>query len=183
MSKWKQHKSDWSNCTECELCETRNKTVLFKGKIPCDILFVGEAPGVSENAIGKPFVGPAGKLLDRIIASAIHPSMSLGFTNLIACIPLDPSNGNKLSAPHEEHISACRNRLLDIIKICNPKAIVLVGKLAETHCPKTKPSRPQTAIVHPAAILRADASQQGLAEQRAAESLSELVEQLTSSQS
>lgn len=61
---------NWKNCQRCELSAGRLNVVIAKGKLPCDVIFVGEAPGESENVIGQPFVGPAGKLLDHIIANA-----------------------------------------------------------------------------------------------------------------
>lgn len=183
MSKWKSHKSNWSDCTECPLCETRKKTVLFKGKIPCDCLFVGEAPGVSENVLGKPFVGPAGKLLDRVIAKTIDPKYRLGFTNLVGCIPLDDNN-EKLKQPSAKSIKACKPRLEDIIHICKPTVLVCVGSLAAKNL--TVGYIEETfgfvhsviETLHPAAILRAENFQQGLMIQRLEIALEEVNESL-----
>lgn len=100
VSRWKRHKLKWSKCRECELCETRKQVVLASGSLPCDVLFVGEAPGVSENNLGTPFIGPAGKLLRaQIEAAGMTGSYKTAFTNLIACIPLGP-DGRKIHEPH-----------------------------------------------------------------------------------
>lgn len=171
-SKWAKHKKKWENCTDCELCETRYRTVLYKGYIPCDVLFVGEAPGKSENMIGKPFVGPAGHLLTRIIRLAGLLEYRLGYTNLVCCIPLD-EDGNKIHDPHKEHIKACRERLEEIIKIAKPKKIVAVGKLSAKHL-----SRYDCSITHPGAILRMDITQRGLQVQQAVVRLEDLVEEM-----
>lgn len=179
MGRWKSYKEKWVNCNLCELCDTREKTVLAKGKLPCDILFVGEAPGVSENILGKPFVGPAGHLLNEIIEDSLPDEARLAFTNLIGCIPLD-ENLRKVHQPHKEHIKACQPRLQEFVELANPKGIVFVGKLAEKNLPKLIDigDRPTTAITHPAAILRADHSQKALAIQLSCIRLQDLYQEL-----
>ena len=177
MSKWMRHKARWKNCEECELCETRKKVVILRGKIPCHILFIGEAPGVSEDVIGKPFVGPAGKLLDQLIRDSIPDNYRLAFTNLIACIPLD-ENGVKVKEPHKEHIEACSTRLQETFDLAKPSAVVMVGKLSEKWVPKliNKLTALRVGIIHPAAILRADVTQKGLVIQQTVVRLSNLCE-------
>lgn len=71
MSAWTDHVAKWKNCDLCPLHKQRNRICIARGTVPCDVLFVGEAPGPSEDAIGQPFVGPAGKLLDQIIERAL----------------------------------------------------------------------------------------------------------------
>ena len=178
---WQKHKQNWSECTFCNLCEKRDRVVLAKGTVPCDILFIGEAPGPSENVIGQPFVGPAGKLLDQIIAEAIDlDSWRIAFTNLIACIPLDDAN-KKFAEPTKESIAACSPRLNEFVRLCKPRMIVRVGKLTEKHVPGwtqfglSENHGPMTGIIHPAAILRADVSQQGLLYQAAVATLADAV--------
>lgn len=160
---WQKHVSDWSKCMKCDLCETRKSVVLARGSIPCDVLFIGEAPGESEDVLGRPFVGPAGKLLDQIIEQSVSSSVSYAMTNLVACIPRDRNNGGKTAEPEEHSLKECRPRLEQFVSIASPKLIVCVGKLAETwlapgykNSPKFARSIPQVAITHPAAILRAN---------------------------
>ena len=177
LTAYQRHVRAWESCTRCELHEHRHKVVLFKGRLPCDVLFVGEAPGVSENTIGKPFVGPAGKLLDMIIHNAtnhleIPPRMA--FTNLIACIPLDEEGAKKTVTPPFEAIEACGPRVQEAIDLARPKLVVFVGQLAESWLdPKVKgvAKIPKGCAVeridHPAYILRQNVANQGLMAQTA----------------
>ncbi len=176
---YKEHRAKWNECSLCDYCSKRNKVVLCRGQIPCDVLFIGEAPGPSEDIIGAPFVGPAGKLLDQMIQDSMPEDSSLrvAFTNLVGCIPLD-DHRTKFAEPSKESIKACRNRLDEFIELCKPSLIVRVGKLSKKYY---TPSSDISVcdIVHPAAIIRADISQRGLMTQRAmitlSDSLTELV--------
>lgn len=192
LSPFASHVEDWKDCQRCTLCETRRKVVIGRGKIPCDVLFIGEAPGESEDVLGRPFVGPAGKLLDRIVARSIGgktwpngEEVTYSMTNLVGCIPRDEAGG-KAGEPSEESIEACKPRLESFISLCSPRLIVAVGRMAEDfltqgfaysvklpiprrlkHTPTLPPSKPKViAITHPAAILRANVAQQGLEVQR-----------------
>lgn len=71
MTRYQLHVQNWKDCDRCFLSKRRSRVCHLRGKVPCDVLFVGEAPGKSEDVLGKPFVGPAGQLLDRIVADAI----------------------------------------------------------------------------------------------------------------
>lgn len=183
MTTFQRHKLKWKSCERCDLCKTRDKVVLLRGKIPADVLFIGEAPGPSEDVIGQPFVGPAGHLLDEIIESAfvdafVDPNILIydrprtAFTNLVACIPKSEETGNKFSEPPDYAIKECRPRVEELIDLLNPSLIVCVGQLAEKHLPSYWEGR-KVAIVHPAAILRADISQRSLAIKRCVLTLSE----------
>ena len=176
---WKGHKEKWSDCTLCDLCEQRKKVVLLKGKIPCDILFVGEAPGQSEDVLGKPFVGPGGHLLDKMIAQTLGDDFRLAFTNLVGCIPKD-DDGNKMKEPSNKSIKACGERIREIVNLTKPEVIVSVGKLPKKWLDKVIPHReiPSVQIIHPAAIVRADVSQQGLAIQRTEIALRDVAEKI-----
>ena len=129
---WVRHKDEWNDCERCVLFFTRRRTVLFRGTLPCDVLFVGEAPGRSEDVLGIPFVGPAGQLLDRMIHNAGLDDHRLGFTNLVACIPLD-SSGDKTADPPEESLEACSPRVDEIGRMSKAQVVVLVGKLSEAY--------------------------------------------------
>lgn len=180
MGRWNSYKEKWKDCKACELCDTRERIVLAKGKLPCDILFIGEAPGASENLIGKPFVGPAGHLLDQIIEESVPNNLRIAFTNLISCIPLD-ENLNKVRQPHKEHLKACQQRLEEFVDLAQPRALVYVGKLSEKEFPRMIDvgDRLSTSITHPAAILRAEQSQKGLAIQLCCVRLQDLCDDLT----
>lgn len=176
---WSEHKKKWTDCVACPLCETRSNVVLARGTIPCDVLFVGEAPGQSEDTLGRPFVGPAGKLLDRMIAEARQTAyedgnttidaLRIAFTNLVCCLPLG-EDGHKLAEPDEKAIKACSSRLQEFIRIADPKLIVCVGKLPAKH---VITDRSKIEIVHPAAILRSEVAAQSLLVKRVVVTLSE----------
>lgn len=198
----RKHKEDWSSCTRCPLHEGRTRVVLGRGKLPCDILFTGEAPGPSEDVIGRPFVGPAGHLLDRIINRAIphtrvknedtgaigdglEPEYSYAITNLVACIPKD-ADGSKVREPDPDDIIHCSKRLDEFVRMANPRLIVCVGKLAENWIIGTKGKRhlltwyngALAAMIHPAAIIRMHVSAQGLQVQKAVINLTSAIEEL-----
>lgn len=174
-SAWEAHKAKWSGCTLCPLCEGRTHVVLCRGSLPCDVLFIGEAPGASEDVLGKPFVGPAGKLLDKIIESALNDRpIRVALTNLVACIPLG-DDGDKVKEPSREAIESCAPRLTELRRIANPQLIVCVGDLAEKWAVKPGGGVWLIKIIHPAAILRMDASQQPLAIKRAVVAISDAV--------
>lgn len=149
--------------------------VFARGQVPCDILFVGEAPGDSEDALGKPFVGSAGKLLDSIIrrAFAMKTKLRLAFTNLVACYPRAAKELGHNEPPNEA-VLACSPRLVEFVKIANPRLIVCVGALARDRLDSKirKPVTwvqgpvPSIDIKHPAAILRSNEAMQGLEVQR-----------------
>jgi len=171
--RYQEHKDTWSGCEECDLCETRKKMVFARGVIPCEVLFIGEAPGASENLIGQPFVGPAGKLLDKLIQRAWSEyGVKTCFTNLVCCVP--KKKGTKIGEPSVESIEACSERLLEFVSLAKPELVVAVGKLAAKHIPDSVVS---IDILHPASILRMDVSQQGLAQQRVVVSLQDAFEE------
>ena len=178
------HKANWSGCTKCELSKCRSKVVLARGVIPADVLILGEAPGQSEDVLGKPFIGNAGKLFDDIIEQAEEMSSQRAklFTNLVACIPRDGEKGRayKVTEPPKESIEACGPRLQELVKLANPRAIIMVGKLSQKWGPKIIDHDFEYSldIIHPAALLRMDISQQGLAIQRTTVQIRDLFEKL-----
>lgn len=196
LSPWKSHVARWGDCRLCPLCDTRKKIVLARGSLPCDVLFIGEAPGPSEDVIGQPFVGPAGHLLDEIMTRAGFDETDVGvrpvtraFTNLVACIPKDESSGDKFTEPPLESIKACFPRLVELVRMAKPKLIITVGKLAAKHVYGQAQFDPVDwlpenhfiqweEIIHPAAILRMDLSQRGLQIQRTIVKLSDALETL-----
>lgn len=172
MTPFQQHVAKWRQCTACKLHKDRKNVVLCRGTVPCDILFVGEAPGSSEDVLGEPFVGPAGHLMNQIIdQSMIGGHWTYALTNLVACIPLG-EDGNKVTEPETECIKACRPRLVEFVRICKPRATVMVGRLAG----KQNLSHNEVGagdwlgknilefqeIIHPAAIIRGNISQRNL---------------------
>lgn len=185
MTPYEKHLATWQGCERCSLHQCRNAVIFARGELPADVLFVGEAPGESEDIIGRPFVGPAGKLLDKLIAAVRNENdaWSYAITNLIGCIP--KLDGKKVSEPPDQAIKACRTKLKELIALCRPKAIVCVGLVAKKHVPSAIPGEfteagiPICDILHPAAILRAVPAQQGLMIKRSILAISSVVEQLS----
>lgn len=177
MTPYQRHKQEWGNCQKCELKRRRHRVVLGRGAIPAKVLFIGEAPGVSEDVIGKPFIGPAGKLLDHIIREALPRlrPVTYAITNLVGCIPLD-EEGEKTAEPPKDCIKTCAVRLGGFAGLCCPSLVVYLGKLAAIHGPKTLGNVRSIKLIHPAAVLRMDVSQKGLAVQRSIVTLRDAVE-------
>lgn len=185
--KWSEFREKWKDCEACPLHTTRHRIVLAKGSVPCDVLFVGEAPGKSEDTAGLPFHGPAGKLLDEMVDEAtkdfivgelcdddVEPFRPrVAYTNILCCIPAE-EDGTKIENlgehPHAaEYAKACSARLVEFItRVAQPKLVVCVGKYSTKYLKKFVPHRDfqYVEITHPAAILRADVGQKGLLMQR-----------------
>lgn len=167
---WSEHVEKWKNCRRCPLCTQRTNIVLARGTVPCDVLFVGEAPGASEDALGRPFVGPAGRLLDQVIERAVPPGVPYAMTNLVACFPAEAKARGE-NEPELAEIRACRQRLYEFIEIARPKLVALVGVLASDyigHGADGLVCGAQTVdLDHPAYILRMPIAQKGMAFQRA----------------
>jgi len=116
-----------ARCLACRACGLRarcRQVVFGEGNPGAAVMFVGEAPGAEEDRLGRPFVGPAGKLLDRLLAYAGFARTEVYITNVVKCRP----PGNRLPAPAEA--AACRPYLLEQIRLIRPKIIVCLGALA-----------------------------------------------------
>ena len=175
---YSEHKSDWRSCEKCYLSECRKNVSLFRGKIPCDVLFIGEFPGKSEDILGKASIGPAGKYLDDMISRSLMKEYRIGHTALTACISKD-GLGN-LVEPGKIPIMTCSSRLQEIVEICEPQLIVCVGRLVVKWLDRVIPHRKirSAEIMHPGAIFQLDISQQGLAEQRVISVLNDEAQEL-----
>jgi len=114
-----------SGCTNCALCQERNKTVPGEGNANGpDILFIGEGPGAEEDAQGRPFVGKAGKLLDKMIEAMGYRREEVYIANVVKCRP--PNNRK----PVREEMEMCLPYLRQQIKLIRPKIIVGLGGTA-----------------------------------------------------
>lgn len=142
-------------CTRCPLHTTKCNYVFYRGEAPCDILFIGEAPGRNEDKSGSPFVGRSGDLLEALIEDVKNQCVDFeyGITNIVSCIPLDEEG--KIRQPSKEEADACRERFLMTLEKSAPKAIVLLGKVAKKYFKQPKEStQPVLELAHPAYILR-----------------------------
>lgn len=179
MSTWADHVSRWKDCQACPLCHQRDRICLARGVVPCDVLFIGEAPGASEDAIGQPFVGPAGRLLDQIIERSMYLTATHALTNLVCCFPREAKERGENEPEHNE-ILACRPRLIEFVNIAQPRLIVCVGSLAAEYI-NHHDSVPCVDIVHPAAILRMPLAQKQMAAQKTIVVLRRAVEDMLQS--
>lgn len=152
----------FKNCLLCPLSQQRTNVVFGKGNPDADILFIGEAPGKEEDALGLPFVGRSGKLLTNIFASLNIDTEKIYITNIVKCRP--PQN----RLPEITEAETCKKTLLDQqISIINPKIICALGSFAAHTLLKTATaisklrgkahlyrSSNVIATYHPAYILR-----------------------------
>jgi len=149
----KSHVDRWETCTRCPLGEAATEHVIFRGDVPCEILFIGEAPGEDEDASGLPFVGRAGKCFQKIVDRTFEerrkdqgwhlcckqhrkdlktfPPFTYAVTNTLCCRP--PKNRD----PLPEEMEACRPRLQEFVNLCSPQVIVLLGKVSQKNSPRS----------------------------------------------
>ncbi|NPA23845.1 MAG: uracil-DNA glycosylase [Crenarchaeota archaeon] len=110
------------SCTKCPLHRYRRRPVPGEGKLDAEIMIVGEAPGEKEDEQGRPFVGPAGQLLTRILNSLGVSREQVYITNIVKCRP--PENRD----PTPEEIRSCLPYLIRQIQIIKPKVIICLGR-------------------------------------------------------
>ncbi|MGD0539931.1 MAG: uracil-DNA glycosylase [Tepidisphaeraceae bacterium] len=108
-------------CEHCRLCKTRKNTVFGEGDPDAGIFFVGEGPGENEDLQGRPFVGRAGELLNKMIAGMGLRREQVYIANIVKCRPPD----NRVPAPDE--VEACTPFLVRQLEIVRPKVIVTLG--------------------------------------------------------
>jgi uracil-DNA glycosylase family 4 len=122
---WPQLKEAVRDCTACKLRAGCTQTVFGVGDEKAEWLFVGEGPGADEDALGEPFVGEAGKLLDNMLmAIKLKRGKSVYIANIVKCRP--PDN----RTPAADEIAACLPYLQRQIELIQPKLIVALGKVA-----------------------------------------------------
>lgn len=129
-------REDWENCRRCPLGAAAYKHVLYElpeGETRADVLFIGEAPGRSEDTIGKPFKGRAGRFLRETIEAAGPEGLTIAFSNLLACRPVGPDGKDREPASRE--VEACHGRLVVLIQTLEPWFIVGLGRVPESFLP------------------------------------------------
>lgn len=181
----------WRDGCGAAICAGAKRRVQLRGTVPCDVCFIGEAPGESEDTLGYTFAGPAGRVIDHIISRLIEGVFTYALANLVACIPRDPENGRKATEPDKASIKQCAPRLIELVRLCRPQAIVLVGELASKHVsgqamfgevdwlPEPGQMIRFASIVHPAYILRNNVASQALSVQKCVITIQDLVEGMT----
>lgn len=131
-----QFKERWHGCQDCVLHETAKQKVFYRGDLPCQVLFIGDAPGPSEDDLGVPFIGTLADTFNTVLVrsfTALLPrKLSYAITNAVLCKP--PVKENVLETPREpdkEEIRACAGRLSQFLSLAQPKLVVNVGKHAD----------------------------------------------------
>jgi len=158
------------NCQACDLWKRGTQTVFGEGAPNAKIMFVGEQPGDQEDLEGRPFVGPAGKLLDRALEDAGIDRKKVYVTNAVKHFSWEPRGKRRIhKKPNAVEIAACRPWLDAEIATLRPKIIVLLGATAAQSLLgrdfrvtqhrgeflKSELALYVMATVHPSSILRA----------------------------
>lgn len=117
-------REDVGECTRCKLHEHRNTIVFGEGDPQARLVFVGEGPGADEDASGRPFVGRAGQLLDKIIAAIGMKREEVYIANVVMCRP----PGNR--TPERDEVATCEPFLFRKLALIRPKVIVALGSPA-----------------------------------------------------
>jgi len=157
-------------CTHCDLYKTGTQTVFGEGGPRCKVMFVGEQPGDQEDKSGHPFVGPAGRLLDKALEEVGIDRSRVYVTNAVKHFKWVPSGKRRLhQKPNAREVAACRGWLEAEIATLKPRVIVCLGAtaaqallgrtfrvtqqrgewIASPHAPFVM------ATIHPSAVLRA----------------------------
>ena len=158
------------NCRACDLWRRGTQTVFGEGARDAELMFVGEQPGDAEDLAGRPFVGPAGRLLDRALEEAGIDRSVVYVTNVVKHFKWEPRGKRRIhKKPNAGEIAACRPWLDTEIALVKPRAIVCLGATAAqallgrqfkvtAHRGEFVPSplAPLVlATVHPSSLLRA----------------------------
>lgn len=117
-------REELGDCGRCALQAGRTNIVFGEGDANAELMFVGEAPGRVEDELGLPFVGPAGKLLDELLASISLERGQVYITNVVKCRP----PGNRDPIPQE--IEACGPFLDEQVRLISPKILCALGRVA-----------------------------------------------------
>jgi DNA polymerase len=159
-----------ADCKACDLWENATQTVFGEGKRHAKVLFIGEQPGNDEDLQGKPFVGPAGRLLDQALEKAGIDRRQTYVTNVVKHFKWEPRGKRRIhKKPNSTEIEACRPWLEAEIAMVKPKVIVclgataaqtLLGKQFRVSRQRGQPipsplARAVIATVHPSSIFRA----------------------------
>lgn len=147
--------NEMKKCAICQIRKYAKNVVIGRGAIPAKVLFIGEAPGKSEDLLGQSFVGISGNLLNALIQSACEKLRikipSCFFINCVMCRPTNEKHGDNREPSFLEVMNCSKNVNL-IIKMINPRIVVCVGKVAEKYYKKEFPYC--YSIQHPSYILR-----------------------------
>jgi DNA polymerase len=160
-----------AGCTACDLYKTGTQTVFGEGTAKAEVMFVGEQPGDQEDLQGKPFVGPAGKLLDEALEEAGIDRSKVYVTNVVKHFKWQARGKRRIhQKPNWSEIAACRPWLEAELSVVEPRVLVclgataaqaLLGRQFRVSRQRGEPVESELAehvlaTVHPSSILRAD---------------------------
>ena len=162
MNDWQTLKEECFACNKCPLGKTRTNLVFGVGNENAEVMFIGEGPGENEDLQGKPFVGRAGQLLDKmLLAVDLDRNKNIYIANMVKCRP--PKNRD----PKPEEVQCCMEWLRTQVRLMRPKIIVCLGRIAAARLIKEdikitkehgmffeKNGVLMMPMLHPAAILR-----------------------------
>jgi DNA polymerase len=166
-----------AGCRACDLFERATQTVFGSGDLRATVMLVGEQPGDQEDLAGKPFVGPAGRLLDAALERARIDRNQVYVTNVVKHFKWVPRGKRRIHAsPNRAEVSACLPWLRAEVDVVRPRIIVLLGATAAKALLgggfRVTQSRgrlvesglgpPAMATVHPSSILRSDNREEAL---------------------
>ena len=167
----KQLREAAAGCRACDLYKNATQTVFGEGSPNAEIVFVGEQPGDQEDLVGRPFVGPAGRLLDQALELAGIDRKLAYVTNVVKHFKWQPRGKRRIhQKPNAAEIAACRPWLEAELALVKPKVLVCLGATAsqallgrqfrvskQRGVPVESDLAPVVmATVHPSAILRSD---------------------------
>ena len=162
------------HCRGCELYRQATQAVMGEGSSGAPLMLVGEQPGDREDEVGRPFVGPAGRLLDRALDEAGIDLRIVYKTNVVKHFRYERKGSKRIhKGPSRWHVAACEPWLLAELEAVGPRVVVLLGATAaqavfgpsfritvsrgvRLDWPVESPSAPEAAVAtaHPAAVLR-----------------------------
>lgn len=161
------------HCRGCELWQPATQVVFSAGDPAARVALVGEQPGDVEDRQGRPFVGPAGRLLQRAVDEASLPRGRIYVTNAVKHFRFTPRGNRRIhQTPELAHITACRPWLVAELQAVDPELVVVLGATAAKALlgpgfrvtrqrgellsrPTSRGERTFLATVHPSAVLRA----------------------------
>ena len=159
-----------AGCTACDLWKSGTQTVFGEGAAESDVVFVGEQPGDQEDVAGRPFVGPAGRVLDEAMVEAGIDRTKVYVTNAVKHFKWKPRGKRRIhQKPNSAEMAACKPWLEAELAVVKPRVLVCLGATAaqsllgrnfrvtkQRGVPIPSPLAPNVvATVHPSSILRA----------------------------
>lgn len=171
MTSWQKLRDEAAQCTRCDLYRRATQTVFGEGRPGAPLMLVGEQPGDREDLEGRPFVGPAGRLLDHALEEAGIDRSKVYLTSVVKHFKWKPQGKRRIhQKPNWREIAACRPWLDAELAVLKPRVLVCLGATAaqallgrDFRVSRQRgelvdsPLAPKTiATVHPSSILRAE---------------------------